>query len=206
MSKAEFGQEFLCDFIALQGQIWEIAPDHICNVSLKDINVQEIIGGLDIGFRDATAFVVIATDGHNFYIIDEYIKSGRTTDAHAKEIKKMVDKYDIDFIYIDSSAAQTRFDLVMNYDISTINANKSVLDGIGYVASLVDNDRLFIDKKCRGCIDAFSNYRWDSRANLIKEKPVHDEHSHPADAIRYACYSHSYNIDTFELIEEEDAD
>jgi len=96
----------------------------------------------------------------------------------------------------------------MNYDISTINANKSLLDGIGYVASLTDNNRLFIDKKCTQTIEAFSNYRWDARENLIKEKPVHDEYSHPADAIRYACYSHSYNMDSlsFEIEEEDNAD
>ena len=54
----------------------------------------------------------------------------------------MIDKWDIDYIYIDSAAQQTRFDFAQNYDISTINAKKSVLDGIGHVAGIVDNDDL----------------------------------------------------------------
>ena len=48
----------------------------------------------------------------------------RTTEQHAGEIRKMIDKYNIDWIYIDSAAQQTRFDLAQNYDISTINAKK----------------------------------------------------------------------------------
>ena len=31
---------------------------------------------------------------------------------------------------IDSAAQQTRFDFAQNYDITTVNAKKSVLDGI----------------------------------------------------------------------------
>ena len=50
--------------------------------------------------------------------------------------RKLIDKWDIDYIYIDSAAQQTRYDFAQNYDISTINAKKSVLDGIGHVAGI----------------------------------------------------------------------
>ena len=50
-----------------------------------------------------------------------------------------MDKWDIDYIYIDSAAQQTRFDFAQNYDITTVNAKKSVLDGIAHVAAIVDS-------------------------------------------------------------------
>ena len=61
----------------------------------------------------------------------------RTTEQHAAEIRRLIDKHSIDYIYIDSAAQQTRFDFAQNYDISTINAKKSVLDGIGHAAGII---------------------------------------------------------------------
>jgi hypothetical protein len=34
-------------------------------------------------------------------------------------------------------------------------------------------------------------YQWDTGANLIKERPKHNEYSHMADALRYALYSYT---------------
>ena len=81
------------------------------------------------------------------------------------EIRKMIDKWVVDYIYIDSAAQQTRFDFAQNYDITTINAKKSVLDGIGYVAGVVDNDKLTVDQRCKEALWALDQYQWDP--NLI---------------------------------------
>jgi hypothetical protein len=197
MSKAEFEQEYLADFVVLQGQIWDFKDTCVRKIDLSDIDVWDTIAGLDIGFKDATAFCVIKTDGTNFYLIDEYQSRIKTTAGHAKVIQGMIEKYDIDFIYIDSAAAQTKFDLAMNFDISTTNATKSVLDGIGYVASIVEHDRLIVDESCKDSIASLTNYVWDDRVGLINEKPKHDDkYVHMADAIRYALYTHSYNMET----------
>ena len=199
MSKAEFEQEYHASFVSLQGQVYDFNKKNVAeSIDLSTIKVQDVIAGIDMGFRDATAMIVIATDGHNYYVVDEYVKTGKTTAAHAKAIRKLIDKWDIDFIYIDSSAAQTKFDLAMNYDISTINATKSILDGIGYVASIIDNNRLLVDKKCKHTLEMLDTYVWDTRQGLIKEKPKHDSSSHIADALRYACYTHNYNVDALE--------
>ena len=88
------------------------------------------------------------------------------------EIRKRIDKYNIDWIYIDSAAQQTRFDFAQNYDISTINAKKSVLDGIGHVAGIIDNDILIVDQTCRHVLSAVDQYQWDSNPNLMRERPL----------------------------------
>lgn len=190
MSRAFFEQEYECSFNAVQGLIYNLSPDQVTS----DIpeRVEEVFAGLDIGYRDATAMVVIANDGHNFYILEEYVDSAVSTEMHAREIQKLIDKWSIDSIYIDSAAAQTRADLAMTYDISTINAKKSINDGIGAVAALVDNNRLFVSPSCRHTIEGFNNYRWNPDA--IREVPIHDSHSHIMDAVRYAVYSHSLNL------------
>jgi len=195
MSKAEFAQEYESDFIALEGQIYNINKDNIVEIDVDSIDKLDVIAGLDLGFRDPTALVVMITDGVNYYIVDEFQTNETSTSKYAEKIREKIDFWDIDFIYIDSAAAQTKFDLAYDYDITTINARKAVLDGIGYVASLVDHDRIFVDKNnCPYTVDMFGSYRWDPRPGLINEKPLHDDYSHIADAVRYAVYSHSFNV------------
>jgi len=197
MSDATFRQEYLAEFVALEGRIYDLSQEQVVDVDPSKIEVQDVIAGLDLGFRDPTAMLVVLTDGVNYYVTEEYYKSENSTKTHAQVVKSLEDKWDIDFIYIDSAAQQTKFDFAQQYDISTINAKKSVLDGIGYVASIIDNDRLFIDHSCENLLLSLDNYRWDTREGLTREKPLHD-YSHLPDALRYALYSHSLNVEELE--------
>jgi len=199
MSSAEFAQEYMADFVSMQGQIYSLADK--CRIDMTDeylasLKIMDVIIGMDIGFRDFTSLAVMLTDGYNIYIVDEYQAHKKSTAAHAVEINRLINKWNADFVYIDSAAAQTKFDLAMQFGISTVNANKSVLDGIGYVASLAEHGRIFVSKKCIHVLDMFDNYVWDDRTGLLKERPKHDDFSHMADAIRYGLYSHSFNLES----------
>ena len=192
MSEAEFKQEYEADFNTYEGQIWTFDHEQcIINGSELDTSRMDVFAGLDVGFRDPTAFCVIAYDWdtQKYYLLDEYLDAEQRTEKHAEHIQAMIHKYDIDYIYIDSAAQQTRFDFAQNYDISTINAKKSVLDGIAYVAGIVDNDTLFVEQGCKNTLSALDQYQWDPNPNLAREKPKHNYASHMADALRYALYS-----------------
>lgn len=214
MSDAFFKQEYLADFNQYEGQIWNLSEDFYFTVNDEieidpeiqlDPHVQricasigverhkmDIIGGLDLGYKDPTALCVVgyAWEQEKYYILDEYFMAEKTTSSHAANIQEIINKWDIDYIYVDHAAAQTRFDLARDYDISTIAANKSLIDGINYVASLIDNDKLWVNKDCVECIRTFDAYQWDPNPNLVKEKPKHDMASHMADALRYALYTY----------------
>ena len=200
MSEAEFRQEYEADFNTYEGQVWDFKYEE-CVGSYQDINLEgfDVFAGLDVGYRDPTAFCVVAYswEEEKFFVVDEYFDSERTTEQHAMEIRRMIDKWDLDYIYIDSAAQQTRFDFAQNYDISTVNAKKSILDGIGHVAGVVDNNRLMVDQKCQEVLLSLDQYQWDPNPNLMKEKPKHNAASHMADAIRYALYSFETTATTF---------
>ena len=200
MSQAEFNQEYMADFNVFEGQVWAFNHEE-CTADLKELDTSQmdVFGGLDVGYKDPTAFCVIAYDWDKkkYYLVDEYMNAERTTEQHAIEIKKLINKWDIDFIYIDSAAQQTRFDFAQNYDISTINAKKSVLDGIGHVAGIVDNDDLIVDQTCKQAQMSLDQYQWDPNPNLLKEKPKHNMSSHMADALRYALYTFETTATTF---------
>ena len=200
MSEAEFAQEYMADFNVFEGQVWSFNHEQcVADLSEFDTSKMDVFAGLDVGYKDPTAFCVIAYDWEEekFHLVDEYLNSERTTEQHAAEIQKLIDKWDIDYIYIDSAAAQTRFDFAQNYDISTINAKKSVLDGIGHVAGVIDNDKLIVNQTCRESLMALDQYQWDPNPNLLKEKPKHNQASHMADAIRYALYTFETTATSF---------
>ena len=200
MSDAEFRQEYEADFNTYEGQVWNFNFEEcVQDITELDTSSMDVFAGLDVGYKDPTAFCVIAYDWDNekYYLLAEYLNAERTTEQHAIEIQNLIDKYDIDYIYIDSAAQQTRFDLAQNYGISTINAKKSVLDGIGHVAGLVDNDKLIINHNCAESQYSIESYQWDPNPNLIREKPKHDRSSHMADALRYALYSFVTAVTSF---------
>lgn len=204
MTENEFKQEYEADFNSYEGQIWALPEENIVDPTetteegiLKypqftpGMVEMDMVAGLDLGFRDSTAMCVIGYDYKNekYYIVDEYKESGKTTSSYAKNVQALIDKWGLDYIFIDSAAQQTRYDFAQEYDIPTMNAKKSILDGIGYVASLVENGKVFVNKNCTEVLKAFDAYRWDPNPNLIKEKPIHDDASHMADALRYSIYS-----------------
>ena len=200
MSEAEFRQEYEADFNTYEGQIWTFDHEEcIINGSELDTTDMDVFAGLDVGFRDPTAFCVIAYDwdAKVYHLLAEYLDAEQTTEKHAEEIQLLIKKYDIDYIYIDSAAQQTRFDFAQNYDISTMNAKKSVLDGIAHVAAIVDNNTLFVEQGCRHTLSALDQYQWDPNPNLAREKPKHNYASHMADALRYALYSFETSATSF---------
>lgn len=188
MSQSEFEQEYMANFNIYEGQIFQIPEDSVEDYIYED--GVEVFGGLDPGYRDPTAFVVIAyipsTD--MFHIIDEYLESERTTPEHAVYFKEFIERHNVDAIFIDAAAPQFASDLAYIHDIATINAKKDVLPGIAYVQGLIQQGRLKISPHCSKTLAALDQYQWDPRATLMTEKPLHKD-SHLPDAIRYALYT-----------------
>ena len=198
MSEAEFNQEYMADFNVFEGQIWKFDYENcVADLSEMEFRNCDVISGLDVGFKDPTAFLVIMFDGEKFYVVEEYYEAEKTTEQHAEVIGEIMERRLVAYCFIDSAAQQTRFDLAQNYDITTTNAKKSVNDGIAHVSSLVENNRLIIDQRCLETLRSMDQYRWDPNPNLIREKPLHDSSSHMADALRYALYSFETNATSF---------
>lgn len=190
MTKAHFEQEYMASFNSFEGQIFNVQDSHIVDYERTDR--VEYIAGLDPGYRDPTAFIVIAyNDATNtFHIVDEYLESERNTKEHADSIVELVDKWGIEATFIDSAAPQFASDLAYIHDIASIKAKKDVLPGIVYVQTLLETGRLLVSPHCTKTLTALDQYQWDTRETLTKEKPLH-EHSHIPDAIRYALYTYT---------------
>jgi Terminase large subunit, T4likevirus-type, N-terminal/Terminase RNaseH-like domain len=189
MSAAEFEQEYMASFNTYEGQIYALSTENV--VEQLPPGKYEYFAGMDPGYRDPTAFVVLAYDTERdiFYVVDDYLEAEKSTSSHATAIKEMLMKHPVDSIFIDPAAAQFAADLAYQYDIATIGAKKAVLEGIAYCQTIVQQDRLKVLSHCNHVLDAFDQYQWDPNESLIKEKPLHNDASHIADAVRYALYT-----------------
>ncbi len=198
MPAAIFQQEYEANFTSFEGQAFSaFTDDNIKPVDFKPDYLDYIIG-LDIGFRDPTACVVIGLyESPNgsicANILEVWEDSGKSTAQIATRLRETMDYYKAECIYIDSAAAQTRYDLAEIYDITCINADKSVVDGIGFLNTLFQQDRLSVCESCTQGITTIRNLVWDKKSKL--EKLLHNKYIHVADAIRYAVYSHRYEFD-----------
>ncbi len=200
MSDAEFRQEYEADFSMFEGKIWDFNFEtQVRDLSSLDLRKMDLFAGMDVGYKDPMAFALFAYDHDTglYYCIAEYFNNARSTSQHAKSIQYYIDKYGVDFIYVDSSAAQFRADLAADYDISTFNAKKSVLDGISHVSAIIEQDKLIVDVNCKEVLKSLEAYQWDPKAILVNERPLHNEYSHMADAIRYGLYSFTTGFVSF---------
>lgn len=197
-SDAYFRQEYEADFSTFEGRIYTSfnTEKHVfdtTNLDFTDTRRFEIISGIDMGFTDLTVMVVIAYDliDDKFYIIDEYSDNRQTTEVYASNFQALISAYGIMINFIDSAAAQTKCDLAMQYDITAVNAKKSKVDGIEYVHSLINQDKLLVNYKCSEVLYGLQNYMWDTREGLTKPTPTHDRASHSMDALRYGLYTYT---------------
>jgi hypothetical protein len=190
MSKSEFEQEYLASFTTYEGKIYDFSEDLVQDWVNQD--GVEFFAGLDPGYRDATAFIVVAyvPAGDYYHVVDEYQKVESTTAEHATVFSQLSERWGIETIFIDSAAAQFAGDLAYSYNIATIKAKKQVLEGIAFVQTVVQQSRLKVSPHCVATLKMLDQYQWD-KTSTTREKPVHDATSHMADALRYALYSYT---------------
>lgn len=150
------------------------------------LRYQRYIAGLDFGFTHPTALVVIGCIESNYYIVDELYRHKMTSTDIALEIKKMMEKYNIDRIYCDSARPEIIEDL-RRQEIPATDSVKDVFEGIMHVKSCIGDDRLIVNAECKYTLREFDSYIWDKRAS-VKEMPV-KVNDDCMDAVRYALYT-----------------
>ena len=189
MTKALYLQEYECEWTTTESQIFDAINEEKHVIDCADQSYSEVIAGLDVGYRDENVFVVIGCSDDKYYILDEYISKESTTSELAAVITEKISQWGIESIYIDSAAQQVKADFAYDFDIYCENAIKSVNDGISFIQSLIENDKLHFDTEgATHTYAAMSAYSWNQNTDI--PKPIHNWASHPCDAVRYGIYTH----------------
>lgn len=147
----------------------------------------------DYGTQNATVFLLWRkADNGNWYCIREYYYSGRDkgtqkTDAEfSADLRQWLAGIEPRFVVLDPAAASFKAQLKKD-GFKVKNANNDVLDGIRFVATLLNQGTIFFDISCENTVKEFASYIWDAKAaDRGEDKPV-KEHDHAMDATRYQC-------------------
>lgn len=192
MTRAEFEQEYMASFTTFEGQIYSGYKEEY-TIDYVHTDGCEYIAGLDPGYRDPTAFVVVSYNPKEdiFHIIDEYLEAEAVTSKHAEVFQELMLKHGVETVYIDHAAAQFAADLAYTYNIATVKAKKAQLEGIVYIQTLIEQGRLRVAPHCVHTLRMLDQYRWKTDTVSGVEKPDHDINSHIADAVRYVLYTYT---------------
>jgi hypothetical protein len=191
MTHQQFQQEYCASFTEFEGQVYKFdQATQVSDCPPEVLQRLECFAGCDPGYRDATAFVVLGYDPQleHYWVLDCYEASAKTTAEHCLKFHELIGRYAVDPVFIDSAAAQFAADLAYVHNIATVSAKKAVLPGITFVQNIVEQNRLFVVPGAQRVLQVLDQYRWDT--STPRERPVHDQYSHTADALRYALYSY----------------
>lgn len=159
---------------------------HFINqASLDKIQFKKYIAGVDWGWEHYGSIVVVGKSIDNkYYVIEEHAKQHTDIDLWvgiAKDVKK---RYGNISFYCDS-ARQEYVEKFLVSGIKAFNANKSVMEGISTIATLIKNNEFFVIDKVVRFRQEIYNYVW---AKSGKDEPI-KLYDDVLDSIRYAIYS-----------------
>src|ERR1035437_3604850 len=187
LSTEEFARRYCGEFTKMEGLVYDLPTEQIIPPK-TDINVKEVILGLDFGFHNPTAGVVIKVSADNvFYITDEYYQSGKTQDELEDDLKGL--QRSVPFRQVNPDPAEPdRIAAMKKHGFYVKTVDKNVQLGIDRVRELIRIKQLFVFNTCKNTLDEINYYHYD--AEKLKEEPVKDK-DHLMDALRYALYNYS---------------
>jgi len=150
----------------------------------------------DLGVADSTCIVFWQNIGQSIRIIDYYENNSHGLEHYAGILRdkdyvygKHVAPHDIAVRELGSG--MSRLEKARSLGINFIIApNLPIIDGIEAVRSTLG--KCWIDAvKCKRLIKVIDNYRkeWDAKHKVYRDRPLHDQYSDGADALRMLCVS-----------------
>jgi len=180
-----YKRNVLGEWTTIEGAVYDNFERDKHVKSIGKIAYDKITIGIDYGYTDPTAMIVIGSYGELNYVIEEYYHRRVLLDQLKAKIKNYVDKYaDVNFV-VDPSAALIIAEIEgMGYKVQ--KANNNIIMGIGAVRSCFAPNNanipsLVIDSNCINLIRELESYIYEKGT----EKPV-DKDNHALDALRYA--------------------
>lgn len=190
--KVYYGRFILGEWVSAEGIIYDVFNplEHVLDKEPKTEG--EYYVSSDFGIQNATVFLLWGkeVDSDRWICLSEYRYSGRETNRQ-KTVSGLVDDFEkwlngvfVERVIVDPSASALITELRQRgYRVK--KANNDVSNGIHDVSTALENGLIAFMKSCKGCIDEFGMYSWDSKkADIGIDAPI-KENDHSMDAVRY---------------------
>lgn len=177
-SGMHYDRDILGLWVSADGMIYKDFNQDKHIIDTDKLTFTRFFAGVDWGFEHLGAITVFGELEDRFYLIDIVAEKHKDINWWKEQKKHITLKHGKMPFYCDSA----RPEYVQAFN--GINANKSVVEGISYIASLFKQERLFISNKIKDLVlDEIFSYCWD---NNEKPRKTNDD---VMDSIRYALYS-----------------
>jgi hypothetical protein len=204
MGPDEYAQEFECSFdAAIKGAYYgglmndAQADGRICRVAWEP--ALPVHTAWDLGIGDSTAIWFYQVVGNEVRLIDFLEMSGMALPWYVTALEQRKAKGWIfgehnlphDAEVRELGTGKSRVDTLRSLGIfPRILPALPVDDGISAVRLMLPRC-WFAEEACADGIEHLRQYKreWDERLRTFRPKPLHDEHSHAADALRYLAMS-----------------
>lgn len=198
MPLPKFEQEYLCSFsAAIQGTYFGPIIDDAGRGIVTDVPVDPaipVITAWDLGTTDSTVIWFVQRDKQDsrvIRVIDYYENSEKDIFHYISIVKNKGYAYDHhimphDVTQVSWETGRTRLDLLRQHGLTIKVARKvGIQEGISMAQTLLYTCR-FDANKCKEGLTHLRQYRakQDRRTGEYLEDPLHDQHSHAADAFR----------------------
>ncbi len=152
-----------------------------------------VIAGMDFGFEDPFAIVVVGYDSEtgSQYVLEEFSKNKMSEDDMVMVAKTMQDKWNIQYIFADSASPGIIHHLSRRGVRNIRKALKQVDLGLGVCTAAVNNTALdgsqgfYVNPKCKNFIQQIESFTYDNTSGKSsRRKNLH--HFDTMAAWRYA--------------------
>jgi PBSX family phage terminase large subunit len=186
-----FAQEYMADFRKQEGLVYkEFDRDRHLFDDNVEIQKTDFFGTVDFGFTNpcGVCHIIVDADG-NYWVVDEWYKTGRTEDQIADYIKSV----GFNYVYPDPENPSA-IEVLNRKGINVYEVTKgkgSVATGINTVRSLFKQNRLRIHNRCINLIQELETYSYPEKSMNHNEPEVPiKENDHLMDSLRYGLSMH----------------
>jgi len=206
LSGVYYKRLYLGEWTLAEGSIFDFFDRQFHVVSRPPRAADYWILGVDYGTNNAFAAVLIGVCCGRYtqsapivWAEKEYYWDHRTrgyqksSSEFADDLKRWIEPYSVQSIYIDPSAANFRLDL-QKRGMHPVNADNDVNDGIVKMISMLKGDQktgqLYICSECENLIREMQGYVWHPKCAEKGEDQPLKMNDHAVDALRYAVNTH----------------
>jgi len=187
----EFRRRYMGEFTKMTGLVYQLHESHV--IPPKEVKAEITLGGIDWGYTNPAALVVIKYTGDAWYIVAEWYEIGKTTREIIEAAMKLQEKWGVNRWIADSAnpekIAETKGSglYVLPYE----KKKDAITAGISLIQQEINENRFFVFNTCKNALMEFESYSYPEGT---ENKPVKDlpepYNNHILDGMRYTIHSY----------------
>jgi phage terminase large subunit len=190
----EFNRRYLGEFTRMEGLVYQLHQWHVVK-PFEGLRSDITLGGIDWGWTNPAALIVIKYFDGKWYVVDEWYKTGKTTKEIAESAISLQNKWGVNRWYADSANPEKIVEAGTGTGLYIIPYDKgknALQAGISYIQQEINEGRFFIFDTCKNTLNEFETYHYpemDSAQQPKMDTPV-PEDNHLMDCARYAIHGY----------------